>query len=221
MPGYKVERLEGRALEELLALKGGGLGAPWLAAAKRHRTITMLQADTWVALTADDDARVPRVLEDMRAHAAAVAGVLDTLGWRIERGRISAGPGGRESLDLLMAHTRRGRVCAELTWSRKTAAKALANAEEKLPKYWEHLAETGATRVGALGTAEQRLHFAVYSKRGADACYFANERFPRGCSSGASKRSRGIGVDAESEWREANSEATSRYRTESKARKLT
>ena len=60
-----------------------------------------------------------------------------------------------------------GRVCAELTWSRKTAATALANAEEKLPKYWEHLAETGATRVGALGTAEQRLHFAVYPKRAA------------------------------------------------------
>ena len=58
-------------------------------------------------------------------------------------------------------------MCAELTWSRKTAATALANAEEKLPKYWEHLAETGATRVGALGTAEQRLHFAVYPKRAA------------------------------------------------------
>ena len=157
----------------------------------------------------------------MVLHAASVAELLDSLGWRIQRGRVFAGPpGARVNLDLILRHARWGIVATELTWSRKTANRAFHAAEGKLPKYWEHLGEVGARKVGVLGTAACRLHFAVFAKRGEDARFFVNERLRSGYSeeSGASKRARDISVLADAEWREKNGDKTRAYVAKSRKR---
>jgi len=221
---YTDERLEGKAMEE--AFERAAAGAPPPAPPS---TIRMQRADgVWedVGPGGDrEDGRALSIIEHMDARVRPrVVACLGTLGWSV----VSAvffftdADGNLQNLDLLLragpaAGALDGReALVELTWSQGTPAKASQAGSQKLQKYWSAQARVPRRRrlVGTLGVVESRFHLTLAEARGAEPAYFRNVRHLHKSGphkSGAEKRARGIGVEAEKNWRAANADKCQGY----------
>ncbi len=216
---YAEERLEGKAFEEAFEYASEH-------AASAPTTIRMQRDDgAWenVGPGGDrEDGRVPAVIAHMHRVQERAAACLGTLGWSVVSAvfLVTDADGNLQNLDLqLRAGPAAGELdgreaLVELTWSQGTPAKASKAGERKLAKYWGAQARVPRRDrlVGTLGVAESRFHFTLAQVAGRS--YFWNVRHlhnsgPQQC--GADKRARGIGAEAENQWRAANADKCRGY----------